>query len=60
MGRGGEAKVGGGRGRGWQGGDRTERPKVGWLMLFYDTWSQLIYSVSCMTILFLNLHITDG
>ena len=27
-------------------------------MLFNDTWSQLEHSVSCMTILFLNLQIT--
>ena len=38
--------------RGWRGGDRAEGPKVGLLMLFCDTWSQLIYLVSCMTILF--------
>ena len=34
--------------------------KVGWLILFNDTLAQLGYVVSCITILFLNLQITDG
>ena len=42
---------GGGGVRGERGrvdrGDR-EGAKVGWLMLFYDTWSQLIYAVPCI------------
>ena len=29
-----------------------------WFVLFNDTWSQYRHSVSCMTILFLNFHIT--
>ena len=29
-----------------------------WFVLFNDTWSQYGYSVSCMIILFSNLHIT--
>ena len=47
MGRGGRGKRWGWGGRGWRGGD-IEGTKVGWLMLFYNTWSQLIYSVSCI------------
>ena len=34
----------------------TEGAKVGWKMLFNDTWSQYRYSVSCITILFMNLQ----
>ena len=42
----GKGKGGGGRGGDW--GDMVEGAKVGWLKLFYDTWSQLIISVSCI------------
>ena len=33
--------------RGWR-GEAREGAKIGWLMLFYDTWFQLIYVVSCI------------
>ena len=33
---------------------------VVWFVLFIDTWSQKGHSVSCMTILFLNLQFTTS
>ena len=38
-GRGGDGEAGG--------GERARETKVGWLILFNDTWSQQGYSVSC-------------
>ena len=53
-GEGGGGGGGGKKGKRWGWGDRRwrgearEGAKVGWLMLFYDTWFQLIYVVSCI------------
>ena len=46
MGREGAERKEGVGDRGWRGGAR-EGAKIGWLM-FYATWSQLIYVVSCI------------
>ena len=52
------------KGEDWKAGDGEGVPgrgaRVGGLMLFNDTWSQQDFLVSCITILFLNLQITDG